>query len=92
MPLHTLQVTIGASGKTQFSTLQRSIRYINIQNNGATNTMRVGSDAVSATVGHKLATNGGEITVGTNDIYFCYISDFWVQGTAADVVDVTYIS
>lgn len=92
MPLHTLQVTIGASGKTQFSTLTRSIRYINIQNNGASNTMRVGNDTVTATVGHKLAVSGGELTVGTNDIYFGYISDWWVFGTAADTLDVTYIS
>lgn len=92
MPLHTLQVTIPAGGKVQVGTTSRSLRYINFQNNGATNGMRVGDSTTSATVGHNLVKAGGEWSIGTNDIYFCYLSDWYIVGTVADVCDITFIT
>lgn len=92
MAVVTLQVTLPTGGKTQISTANTFVRYINFQNNGGTNAMRVGDSSVTTSVGHNLVKSGGELGIGPNDTYFCYLSDWWVAGTAADVIDVTYLT
>lgn len=87
----TLQVTIPSGGKIQVSTSAISVRWIDFQNNGATNAMRVGDSTVSSTNGHNLVKAGGELQIH-NEGYFAYVSDFWLFGTAADVCDVMYIT
>lgn len=94
MAVVTLQVTIPAGGKVQISTTATLVRYIAFQNNAAA-TMRVGDSTVSSTVGRALAASGAANSVfeiGPNDIYFCALNDWWVSGTAAQVLDVTFIS
>jgi hypothetical protein len=86
----TLQVTIPSGGTVQISTLQCSIRLIDFQNN-AGHTMRVGDSTVTSSIGHLLAATGGGWTLHT-DGYFSYLSDWFVVGTAADVVDVTFVT
>jgi hypothetical protein len=90
MPIVTLQVTIPSGGKVQVSTSPTSVRFIDFQNNGATNAMRVGDSTVSSTVGHNLVKSGGELAIETGGNYFCYLSDWWVAGTSADVLDITF--
>lgn len=93
MPL--LQVTLGA-GATQVSTQNIFCRQIFFQNNAA-NVVRVGNDnTVSATKGMALApaaggNPGGSLNSGPSPIYYTYLSDWWLFGTAAQVIDVLYI-
>ena len=92
MSVNTLQVTIPTGGKVQISTAQTLVRFIDFQNNGSTNAMRIGDSTVSSTVGHNLVKSGGELMIGPNDIYFCYLSDWWIYGTSADVCDILFIT
>jgi hypothetical protein len=97
MAVHTLQFTIPTGGgPVQISTLAREIRCIIFQNNSG-HAMRIGGQTggdttLSSTVGYNLAASGGSLTVGTVESYFAYINQFQVVGTAADVLDVLYIT
>ncbi len=90
-----IQTSLGA-GATQIAPpaspqAQILCRQVIIQNNAA-HIMRVGDSTVSATKGIYLAAGpgGGSLNSGAVAIYNSYLSDFWVFGTAADVVDVFY--
>jgi hypothetical protein len=91
MSVFTLQVSIPSGTKVQVSTAHTLVRYINFQNNGSTNAMRVGDSSTSSTVGHNLVKTGGELAIHT-DGYFCDLSDWWIVGTSSDVCDITYIT
>lgn len=85
----TLQVTLG-SGATQVSTSKTLCRQILMQNNAA-NVCRLGDSTVSATIGLSMNPGGaGAFNSGPVAIYNSYLSDFWLFGTAADVIDVLY--
>src|ERR1035437_4729574 len=94
------QVTIPASGKVQLSAGLPSyappnifVQYLTIQNN-AGHSIRIGDTTVSATKGILLAsgTPGGSLGINGFMSYGSYVSDWWVFGTPADVIDVMYIS
>jgi hypothetical protein len=88
--MKTLQVTIGAA-VTQFTALDIPVRQVWVQNNGGTNTMRVGDVNTSSTVGIKLSTNSSPISVcGPFNDHADNLKDFWVAGTQNDVLDVLY--
>jgi|FreactTroBogLake_1042271.scaffolds.fasta_scaffold03232_2 hypothetical protein len=88
----SLQVTITTTGVAQqISTAQTQVRFIDFQNNAAA-AMRIGDSTVSATKGHTLAATGGDFPVHTGDVYFSYLSDWWVEGTSGQLLDVTYIT
>jgi hypothetical protein len=92
----SLQVTVGTGGgPTQFGPVHPHvpIRQILIQNNAA-HSMRIGDSTVSATVGMYLASGpgGGDFNSGPVDIYNSRLSDFYVFGTAGDIVDIFYNS
>ena len=95
MAWQSLQVTLGAAA-TQLappssSTAQVQCRQVIAQNNSAAS-MRLGDSTVSATKGLYLAAGpgGGTFNSGPSVSYNSYLSDFWVFGTAATVVDVFY--
>lgn len=90
--VHSIQVTIGAGTRTQVSSTNLFVRQAVFQNNAA-NDMRVGGVEVTASLGVALyAASHGSASVlpmspsGTFDL-----SDWYVAGTAAQVLDVTYI-
>jgi hypothetical protein len=85
-----LQTALGA-GATQLSTSNTLCRQVIIQNNSA-HVMKLGDSTVSATKGIAmlLGPGGGSFNSGAVTTYNSYLSDFWVFGTAADVVDIFY--
>jgi len=85
-----LQVTLGA-GATQISATSILCREIVFQNNGATNDMRVGDSTVSSTKGIKLLKASGSLTVGPLTENSEDLRDWYVFGTAADVIDILYM-
>ena len=90
--VHTLQITIG-SGVTQVSTTSVPVKQVIFQNNGGTNTARVGGIGASSTVGAKLAISGGTpLALGNGDAYCADLREFYIAGTQNDVIDVTYIA
>lgn len=94
MAVNLLQVTLG-SAATQISTQQTLVRQIIIQDNAAHN-VRVGDNTVSATKGILLASAspapGGSLNSGPMQIYFAYLSDWYLFGTAGDLIDILYIT
>ena len=102
-----LKVTIGASGKTQISTALPQptggsgnvvgqppvgniyAQQIIFQNQGA-NDMHLGDASTTSTNGLLLSSGGGA-NVGAFINYGTYLSDWWVVGTAGDVLFVLYI-
>jgi hypothetical protein len=96
MAIHTKQATIPTGGgPVVISSSMTSCRAMILQNNSS-HAMRVGgqnpSDAVlSATVGYSLAASGGVLSIAM-DNYFCYASEWYVFGTAADVLDILYVT
>lgn len=91
-----LQVAIGAGGgPTQLSSPAQAsqilCRQIIIQNNAA-GSMRVGDSTVSATKGIYLAAGpgGGTVNSGPVVVYNSLLSDWWVFGTAGQLIDVLY--
>jgi hypothetical protein len=91
MALFTIQVTIPAGGgPVQVSSSTTPFRVIVFQNNSA-GTMRIGASNVSATVGYLLAATGGALSVRSGQPGYCgYPSDWWVVGTATQVLDVFF--
>ena len=87
----TKQVTLGA-GATQVSTTPIPFRQAMIQNN-ATHAVRVGDSAVSATRGANLLPNSvGSVNLGTFTAAVADdLSQYWLFGTATDVIDIIYI-
>ena len=88
----TKQVTIGAS-VTQVSTTDIYSSQITFQDN-ATHVMRVGDASTSSTRGALLSAGapGGSATFnGGSSGKGLDLADFYVAGTAADVLDVIYI-
>ena len=96
-----LQVTLGA-GATQCGAAiganvpgsQVFCRQLYVQNNAA-HVVRVGDPTVSASKGIALLNattppGGGSINLGPIAIYNTYLSDIWLFGTAADVIDLFY--
>lgn len=92
MSVKTLQVTIPSGGKVQVSTDTTLVRYINFQNNGGTNAMRVGDSTVSFTVGHNLVKSGGELPIHSDPGYFSCLCEWWISGTASDVCDILFVT
>lgn len=90
MSVVLLQVTLGA-GATQISTANTPCRQIVLQNNAAA-VMRIGDSTVSATKGISLATGGTQLLSGQGVAYHTYLSDWYVFGTAAQLLDVLYIT
>jgi len=86
----TLQVTLGAAA-TPMATVATQCNWITIQNN-ATHAMRLGDFTVTATKGIQLASGspGGSFYQGPKPTGGATnLAQFYVFGTAGDVVDVT---
>lgn len=93
MSVILLQVTLGA-GATQISSANTLIRQITFQNNAAA-VMRLGDSTVSATKGVSLVSGGAAGSTynsGPSIIQPTYLSDWYVFGTATQVLDVLYIT
>lgn len=90
--INTLQVTIGAGGNTQISTLDLFAKEVFIQNNAA-HDVRVGDSNTSTTKGALLlTTTHGSLTAGPFlDPRLINLKEWFVAGTQNDVVDVIYI-
>lgn len=82
------QVTLGAA-HTQFPQMDFQPQTMTVQNN-ATHVMRLGDVSVSATRGMSIAP-GGSFTFILGQDYSTRISEWWVFGTAADVLDVLVV-
>lgn len=65
------------------------VQWITLQNQGS-NVMHVGDATTTATNGLSL-TASGSVTATTAINYGTYLSDWWVVGTAGDVLFVLYI-
>jgi hypothetical protein len=91
MALFTIQVIIPTGGgPVQISTSTTPFRVIVFQNNSA-GTMRIGGPNVSSTEGYLLAATGGALSVRSGTPGYCgYPSDWWVVGTATQVLDVFF--
>jgi hypothetical protein len=82
------QVTIGSSGVTQVSTSNIFCAFLIIQNN-ASHTCRVGDKTVSSSKGIQLFATGSTTMQMGVQRGTC-LSDYWIQGTVADVIDYMY--
>ena len=86
----TFQVTIPTGGgPVQFPALQAQPQYMTVQNNTA-HAMRIGDKTVTSSKGIALAPSGA-LTFSLGLDYATRLSEFWVAGTAADVLDVMVI-
>ena len=87
------QVTIPTGGgPIQLSTVGTLVRFIAFQNNAA-GAMFVGGPNASATVGYGLSATGGTLVLqGGGSAYFASLSEFWVFGTAAQVLNYVYVT
>lgn len=85
--LTTLQVTLGAAATQATTTPILFCRWVTVQNN-ATHACRVGDSNVSSTRGIALAAAGGTVTFGYPGVV---LSDIYISGTAADVIDIVYV-
>lgn len=86
-----LQVTLGATA-TRVTTTQTACKQIIIQNT-ASNVCRVGGSGVTASKGIKLAASAAansSVTFGPFDGNPLELEDFYIFGTANDVIDVFY--
>ena len=87
-----VQVTLG-TGATQVSPLNINVQSLEIQNNAAHN-CRVGDSTVTASKGILLAFNatppGGAFTLDLDFPRGTILSQWYIAGTAADVIDVLY--
>lgn len=93
MSMQTLQVTIGTSGKSQVWTKGiKLVQFLVFQNN-AVDICRVGDVNVSATRGIALApASAGDASSFAPPLeYATDLSEWWVFGTAADIIDVLFI-
>jgi hypothetical protein len=82
------QVVLG-TGATQFPALQSQPQFMTVQNNTSDN-MRIGDKTVTSSKGIALGP-GGSLTFSLGLDYATRVSEFWVIGTAADVLDVMVI-
>ena len=89
--VQTLQVTLGA-GTTQVTTNDIPCRQVMVQNN-ATHNVRVGDLNTSSTRGAVLLPNStGSINFGPfSDSKPVNLNQIWLNGTAADVIDVVLV-
>jgi hypothetical protein len=84
----TFQVTIpSGGGPVQFPSLQVQPQTMVLQNNAAA-VMRVGDKTVSTTKGISLAATGTPVVIPLGQDYSSRLSEFWVVGTATQVLDV----
>ena len=89
MAVHLLQVTLGGGARTQFTSTPIFARQAIIQNNAA-NDMRVGDSTTSTTKGAKLSS-GTSLNSGPMLLQHIELSEWYVAGTAADVLDILYL-
>ena len=67
------------------------VQVLQVQNNGASTTnMRLGDRSVSATRGILLFPSSSD-NIGAFINYGSYLNDWWVFGTAGDVVDYLFV-
>ena len=82
------QVTIpSGGGPVQFPSLQVQPQTMILQNNAAA-VMRVGDNNVSTTKGISLAATGAPFVIPLGQDYSTRLSEWWVVGTATQVLDV----
>jgi hypothetical protein len=103
LAVETFQLTLGSGTQTRISGAavtptftHQPCREIEFQNN-ASHTMRVGDENTSATVGRVLAaSNAGPQSIlklgSTSAATQMSLEDFYVNGTANDVLDITVVS
>lgn len=86
--MYTLQVTLTAAA-TQLSTNQRMAQALIFQNNAA-HIVRIGDSQVSATRGYSLApaSAGDSLPASFPLEYATDLTEWWIFGTAGDVIDV----
>ena len=95
MALHYLQVTIGAAN-TQISSTRIPCRQVIVQNNAA-HSCRVADKNVSSTKGALLNASGGAgqgggtMNFGPFQAYNTDLTEWWINGTQNDVIDVLYV-
>jgi hypothetical protein len=82
-------ITTGV-GIGPFPTGNLYVQQLIVQNNAA-HSMRLGDVTVSSTKGIVLGIGAGSANAGGFINYGSYLSDWWVAGTAGDVVDFLYI-
>jgi len=86
MAVHTLQVTLTGSAQ-QITANNVNAFALTFQNNAAA-VMRVGDSTVTASKGYSLAATGGTLTVPL--LQPTQLNKWYVIGTAAQLLDVTY--
>lgn len=98
--MQSLQVTLGSGTQTAIvpqsaggtpTQLYTSFQQLMFQNN-STHNMRVGDATVTSTKGIVLLANGGSLTLGSLMEYSSDLSEWYVAGTAADVLDILFIA
>lgn len=87
--MKTLQVTLTA-GATQISPDATRFQVLTFQNNAAA-VCRVGDGLVSASRGVALAASGGTYTLTAPLEYAPFLSEFFLFGTAGQVIDILYV-
>jgi len=85
-----IQVTLGA-GATQVSSVSQLVNSVTFQNN-AGHACRIGDSGVTATKGFALASGspGGSQTFGPFAVNNVDLFEFYIFGTAGDVIDVLW--
>ena len=95
----TYQITIPASGKVRITDTTAGffvnvpantmVQTLLIQNNAA-HSIRVGDSTVTSTKGVQITASGSS-NFGAFMNYNTMLSDWWIDGTAGDVIDILYI-
>lgn len=87
-----IQVTVGSGTNTQISTTSAPFNQMTVQNNGSA--ARLGDSTVTTTKGIALAASGAAnsiVTIGPFSGQQGDASQFYVAGTAAQVIDVLLV-
>lgn len=86
--VQTIQVTIGA-GATQVSTVTLNCRWVVFQNNTTANSMHIGDSTVTSTKGINLPAGSSFFVPPMPGSTAVNLTSWYVQGTAADVIDIS---
>lgn len=89
---HLLQVSItGTNTPQQLTTTNTKAYQIVFQNNDA-HDMRIGDSTVTSTKGIVLVAGGGAGNSETRVLQDTDLSDWWVNGTADEKLDILYLA
>ena len=92
MTPHNLQVTIAATNTPQRLTTTNTKAYQIVFQNNAAHVMRIGDSTTTSTVGLVLSAGGGAANAVPRIVQDTDLTDWYVNGTQNDVLDILYLA